>query len=528
MENFQITWIDIVIIAVYLVGITIYGLSFAKKESSAKDYFLAGGKIAWPVIGISLIGANITSITLIGLPGDAYSKGISVFNYEWTAAIILVFMSLFFIPFYLSSKIYTIPEFLERRYDRRSRMFFSALTVLSNIAVDIAGTLYGGYIVAKLVLPEADPILVISLLAIAAAIYTIPGGLSSVIYTELIQTILLLVASGIVAYATFTQIGSWENVVKVTPSEMLSLIRPIDDPHLPWTGLVFGVTLIGFYFWGTNQFMVQRTLSAIDLNHARWGSLFAAFIKLPILFMMVLPGTMARFLYPDLPKGDMVFPTLVFDILPVGLVGLVIAGLLAAMASSMSAALNSASTLLTMDYIRLIKPNWTSDQLVKAGKFITFILLIAAIFTATQITKFDSLFTYVQMVLSYLVPPIAVVFIWGIFWRGATANAAFLSMLFGVITAVILLIFRDIGFIAEIHYLHKAPILFFLSSLVLVIFSKLDKNKPSIDVQENFIWSINYFKEDMRHLKGLPWYKNYINLSVLLLIVTAVLVYVYR
>jgi SSS family solute:Na+ symporter len=527
MLDAKLSTLDIIIIFTYLIGIVIYGLSFAKKSADAKDYFLAGSSITWPVIGLSLIGANITSITLIGLPGDAYSFGISVFNYEWVAAIILVFVSIFFIPFYLKSQIYTIPEFLERRFDLRSRLFFSGITVISNVAVDIAGTLYGGYIVAKLVFPTADPLIVIISLAVAAAIYTIPGGLTSVIYTELIQTILLLVAATIVAIATFMKLGSWENVLQVTPANMLSLIRPIDDPHVPWTGLVFGVTLLGFYFWGTNQFMVQRTLSAKNLNHARWGSLLAGFIKLPVLFIMVLPGTMARFLYPDLESGDMVFPTLVFDILPTGLIGLVIAGLLAAMASSMSAALNSASTLVTMDFVQRLNPKVTNEKLVWWGKVITLILMIASVLIAPQIMKFDSLFRYIQTVLAYVVPPIACVFLWGLFWKRATANAAFISLVLGILAAVFLLAFDKVEFIHNIHFLHKGPILFVLSSVILVLISLFDK-KPDEKQISAYIWTPRHYHEETKELKMLPWYLNYRIQSVLLLIVTAILIYIFR
>jgi len=316
MPQFSLAPVDLIVIAVYFVFVIWLGISLGKKHDSAEDYFLAGRSMIWPFIGISLFASNISSTTLIGLAGDAYSTGICVFNYEWFAVVILIIFAIFFLPFILQARIFTMPEFLEKRFDGRARTYFSVLTLFLNIVVDTAGSLYAGGLMLKLIFPEIPMWQTITILAVVAGVYTIAGGLAAVIYTDAAQTILLLIGAVTVTFMALDKIGGWGNVTDVIPGDMLSLIRPLDDPSVPWLGLITGVPLLGFYFWCTNQFMVQRVLSAKNLEHGRWGSLLAGLLKLPVLFIMVLPGTMAILLYPDLPKPDLVYPTLMFDLLP--------------------------------------------------------------------------------------------------------------------------------------------------------------------------------------------------------------------
>ncbi|EIM76476.1 sss sodium solute transporter superfamily protein [Nitritalea halalkaliphila LW7] len=521
--------IDLIIMFVYLVGMIFYGLYHSKRTSS-EDYFLAGRSMTWPVVGISLFAANISSTTLIGLAGDAYSTGISVYNYEWMAAVILVFFSIFFLPFYLRSGVYTMPEFLERRYDSRSRYYFSFITLIGNVLIETAAGLYAGSLILKLVFPEVSMTLIIMLLAFAAAAYTIPGGLNAVVHTEVIQAILLLAGSLVLTYITYTEVGGWENVRAVTPPDMISLIRPIDDPSVPWTGLLFGVPLLGFYFWANNQFMVQRVLTAKDLNHGRWGALFAGLLKLPVLFFMVLPGTMARVLFPDLENADTVFPTLVFNLLPAGLIGLLMAGLLAAMSSSISATLNSASTLITMDFVKKAKPGLSSAQLVRVGQVSTVILVLLAAAWTPQIEKFDSLFKYLQIVVGMIAPPVVVVFIWGMFWKKGNANGAFYSLLSGFGIAATLITLKVVApelAISQWHFLHTAPLLFVCCSVIYVAVS-LVSPAPRPDQIEEYTWKNSIYTDETAALSALPWYKNYRVLSVLLLILTAIIVWNFR
>lgn len=359
METVGLNNIDYLIIIVYLVGIIWYGIKKGKRQNS-EDYFLAGRNMIWPIVGISLFAANIGSNTLIGLASDAYQTNVAVYNYEWMAAVVLVFFAVFFLPFYLKSKVYTMPEFIERRYDSRSRYLFSAITIIGNVIIDTASGLYAGNLILKIVFPGVPSWVIISLLALAAAAYTIPGGLSSVVHTEVIQAMLLLLGSMVLTYFCFKEVGGWNGMIEgleamrsagemdKTPEEIMSLVKPASDPHLPWTGLLLGVPLLGFYFWANNQFMVQRILSAKDLNHGRWGALFAGFLKLPVLWFMVLPGVVAIVLYTDLDVSflnytidvdgetvicqrlsdcpNMTYPVLIYQLLPTGLLGLVIAG----------------------------------------------------------------------------------------------------------------------------------------------------------------------------------------------------------
>jgi SSS family solute:Na+ symporter len=304
MENVTLSYIDILIIIVYFLGIITYGISKGKRKSS-EDYFLAGRGMTWPIVGIALFAANISSSTLVGLAGDAYKTNVHVYNYEWFAVVVLIFFAIFFLPFYLKSGVYTMPEFLEKRYDRRSRYYFSFITIVGNVLVDTAAGLYVGSIVLKLLLPELPSWQIILMLAIAAAAYTIPGGLNSVIQTEVIQAVLLVIGSILLTYYAFDALGGgWSDMMgnlthmlqggEVLSVERLkeaghyapenardvfSLVRPAEDEFMPWYGLLTGVPLLGFYFWANNQFMVQRVLGARDLNHGRWGALVAGLLK---------------------------------------------------------------------------------------------------------------------------------------------------------------------------------------------------------------------------------------------------------
>ena len=339
MEGVALGAVDLGLIAAYFVGSIALGIWFGRRHETAEDFFLAGRGMLWPVIGISLFASNISSSTLVGLAGDAYATGISVYNYEWMAAVVLVVFAIFFLPFLLRARVYTMPEFLARRFSGSARTYFALLTLFLNIVVDTAGGLYAGALMLGMIFPGIDLWVVVAVLAVAAGIYTAFGGLAAVMYTDVIQAALLILGSVLISLFAYQAIGGWDAVVAAVPAEKLSLIRPPGDPGVPWPGLLSGVFLLGFYFWCTNQFMVQRVLSARSLDHGRWGVLFAGLLKLPVLFIMVLPGSFALLLYPGLERPDLVYPTLLFDLLPVGVLGLVIAGFIAALMSQIDAQL---------------------------------------------------------------------------------------------------------------------------------------------------------------------------------------------
>lgn len=520
--------LDLAVIALYALGIIALGLFVSKRRASAEDYFLASREMTWPVIGLALLASNISSTTLIGLAGAAYATGISVYNYEWMATVVLAFFCVFFLPFLLRSQVYTLPEYLERRYDRRARTYFSALTIFLNILVDTAGTLYGGAIMLKLILPEWPLWQIVAVLALSAGVYTVAGGLRAVIYTETVQAVILLGASVFIAFFAFGKAGGWDAVMAAVDPAKLSLIRPLDDPGVPWLGLVLGVPLLGFYFWCTNQFMVQRVLSAKDENHGRWGALFAGLLKLPVLYVMVLPGTAAILLYPTLDKPDMVYPTLIFDLLPAGLVGIVVAGFFAAIMSSIASTFNSAATLVTMDFVRPRMPQASNAALVRAGRITTIVFMVLAVAWAPQIERFESLWQYLQAVLAYAVPPVCALFLVGLFWRGANATGALASIVVGLLGGAVLFYLNVIAEPAlGLHFLLVAPVLFVLSVVVLIAVS-LATAPPPAEKVEAMLWTPAFYRDETRALAGTAWWKNYRTQSVLLLALTAAIVWAFR
>lgn len=520
MPDFDLNTIDLVIVVVYAIVVIIFGLRYSKKKESAEDYFLGGRRFTWTLVGLSLFASNMSSSSLIGLSGAAYSTGISVYNYEWMAAVVLIFFAIFFLPYYLKSQVYTMPEFLERRFDSRSRYYFSGLTLIATIIIDTAGSLYAGALVIRLIFPQVEIWQAVAILAILAGSYTVVGGLAAVVFTDAVQAVLLTIASLLVAILAFIEIGgSWEAVTNVTQPDMLGVIMPLNDSFLPWPGLLVGVPILGFYFWCTNQFMVQRVLGAKNVNHGRWGALLAAAMKVPVIFIMVLPGTFARVLYPDLENPDMVFPALMFDLLPVGIVGIVAAGLLAAIRSSIDSTLNSASTLVTMDFFRKIKPDASQQTLTWVGRSFTFIFMILAAAWAPQIKNFPSLFSYLQNILAFISPPIVALFLTGLFWRRANGHGAFAAIVVGGIIAVAGIVSTITGadnILTEIHFLYMAGITLALSIIIVVVVSLLT-SPPDKEKIEAFIWTKKIYNAETEELRNLPWYQNYRILSVIIL-----------
>lgn len=565
----QLQNLDLIVIFLYLIGIIVYGISKSKRSSS-EDYFLGGRTMSWPIVGIALFSANISSSTLVGLASDGFQTNINVYNYEWYAVVILIIFAIFFLPFYLKSGVYTMPEFLQKRYDKRSRYYFSLITIIGNVMVDTAAALYVGSIVLKLLFPEVSSTTIIILLAIAAAAYTIPGGLNSVIQTEVIQAVLLIIGSCLITYFAFDQLGGgWSTMmssldellaaggvdfgeraangkyIPTTADEVFSVVRPSNDEFMPWWGLISGVALLGFYFWANNQFMVQRVLGAKDLNHGRWGALFAGFLKLPVIFIMIVPGVLALLLFNTLDISELgymtangvcenlsdcpnlTYPVLLFQLLPSGILGLVVAGLLAAMMSSVSATFNSASTLITMDFVKQIKPDWSSQRLVRVGQLSTLILVILASAWVPYIEQVsDSLWGYLQLVIAFTSPPVVSAFVLGLFWKKANRHGAFFSLIGGGIFAVFMILSMSFGwstYINELHFLAKANLLFAISVLIHIVVS-LVSAAPDAEVVANFTYKKAIYDQETEELKSLAWYQNYRILAIILGVITVIVV----
>jgi solute:Na+ symporter, SSS family len=519
MPTVNLSTTDLTVMAVYLVLIIGWGLRHARRQN-AEDYFLGGRGMTWPLIGMSMLAMCVSSSSLVGWSGDAYSTGIAVFNYGIAGAILpIVFFLVFFLPFYLRNKIYTLPEFLEGRYDARSRHYLSVITVLGYTFADAAVTLYAGALMVQLIFPGVGLESVIWGLAIVAASYTLIGGLSAVMWVDLIQSTVLILGSILLTWIAFDKAGGWDAVMLAAPPGHLHLLRPANDPSVPWPALLISVPLLGFYFWGLSQAMVQRTLSARDIDHGRWGNLFAAGLHFIVFFAMVLPGVAGRVLYPDLENPSRIYPTLVFGVLPEGVLGIVVIGFLAAMISTLSSILNSAQTLVTMDIIAKVKPHWQGRRLVIAGNLAGLAIIVVAAAWAPQIQKFDSVVKYFQQLLSYMAPPVVAVFLAGLFWRRASAAGAFAALISGFAIAVLLLLFLDRTPLKDWHFLYVAPVLFALSLCILTGVS-LATAPPSRDAVDRYVWHPSFFREETAGLAQRPWYENYRILSAILLIIT--------
>lgn len=527
IANINLSTTDLVVMVTYLVGIVVWGL-WNSSRKSAEGYFLGGRDMPWPIVGLSMFATVVSSSALVGWAGDAYSTGISVFNYGLFAAIVpIVFFLVFFLPFYLNNKIYTLPEFLEGRFDARSRTYLSILTVIGYVFADLSVTLYAGSLMLHMVFPQLSIPTIIWGLAILGASYTLIGGLSAVMRVELIQAFVLMAGSTVLTLTAFSKAGGWAAVMHALPEGHLSLIRPLNDPSVPWPALFISLPLLGFYYWGLSQAMVQRTLSARNMNHGRWGNLLAGALNFVIFFLMVLPGVAGRVLFPGLEKGDQIYPKMVFELLPSGLKGLVLIGFVAAMTSVLTSLLNSAQTLVTMDLITKLRPGITSRQQVFAGSIAGIVIVAIAALWAPQIAKFDSMVKYFQQFLAYLTPPVIAVFMCGLFWKRATATGAFVGLLSGFFISVSLLLGIKHTPLAQWNFLYVAPVLF-LVALAIVIPTSLATAPPDKQTVERFVWNPTFFREETRELSGVAWFRNFRILSILLLILMAVFVYVWR
>jgi solute:Na+ symporter, SSS family len=518
---------DWLIVAFYASGLIGLGMILTRRRLAPVDYFLASRNSRWHVIGFAMLASNISSTALVGLAGGAYAIGISVYDYEWSAVVILVFFCVFLLPFVIRSGTYTMPEFLEQRYDQRARWLFALLTLFLTIFVDSAAVLYSGSLVCRILFPAAPLWLIVFVLAGSAGLYTILGGLRAVIYTEAVQGVVLMAGASVITIAAFHKAGGWSAVMSGVNPAKISLLRPIGDPGVPWPGLLLGIPLLGFYYWCTNQTIVQRLLSAKDIDQARWGALFAGLLKLPVLFLVVLPGTCALIIFPNLPRADMVYPKLILDLLPRGLVGLVVAGFIAATMVSIASMLNSASTLVTMDLVKRINPNLSGSGTVTVGRMTTGILLVIAVVWAPQLQSFPSLWQYLQAVLAYAVPPAVAVFGVGMFWRGANADGAAVTLVLGSLCGVALFLVNVVLLWTHLHFLYVAPILTALDAVLLIGVSLY---RPAISSarSEATMWKLNYADAERARLENVPLWQDYRFLALGLLLLTAAVVFAFR
>ena len=520
METFSISSLDLIIVLVYLVLIIWWGLKNGK-SSDSQSYFLAGRTMSWWVVGLSLFAASISSTTLIGQSGDAYHTGLAVFNYNLTGIVVMVFFAIFLLPLYIKSGIFTIPEFLEKRFDCRSRYYFSAICVIGNIFLDAAGALYAAALIIKLVLPDVDLQIIILVFAIISASYTIPGGLSSAINAELIQAIILIIGSVFLSYFCFQQGGDYFYQLFTNDDVLVKLVRPLNDTATPWLGVIVGMPVLGIYFWANNQTLVQRVLSSKSIDEGRKGVLFTGFLTVITLFIIAIPGVIARDLFPGLERPDMVYPNMVLQLIPVGLLGVMLAALLSALTSTLSAILNSTSTLFTMDFYAKYDKNASSKRLVLIGKITSCVIIILAALWAPQIGQFGSLLKYYQEMLSYIAPPIVATFLLGVFNKRVNSNGAFAGLMSGLVIAVVMLFYK-IEIFGDLHFLLIVPYLLVIS-LIITYLTSLCFAKPGKEKLQNTVFSWSELKEEFLKRRMEAWYKNYHYWALGLLVISAMI-----
>lgn len=540
--DFHVGPIDLTVIVAYLVLSRVLPLVLnsrmqkkadkaqaaeGKEDDAAEDYFLGGRNFIWPFVGLSLVATNMSGATFVGLAGGAYDQGISIYAYEWISTVVLAVFIFVILPFYLKSSAFTLPEFLEKRFDRRTRMAFAGFNLFANMFIDMAAALFAGAVVVQTLYPSVPLWVAVAVLATLAAVYTVFGGLGAVMISDSIQATITLIGGALVAFATFRAVESWDAVTQTAGDEKMSLILPASNPDLPWPGLITGALVVGMYYWTTNQLVVQRTLGAKSIEHGRWGALLAGFIKLLFLFLFIFPGVMALSLYPDLESPDQVFPTLVFDLMPVGVRGLILAAVIAAITSTVDSILNSASTIVTMDFVKTLRPKTSNNSLVVIGRWATVGALIVAILWTPFIANFDTLYNYLQSVLSYLVPPVVVVFLAGILVKRITPVAALTTLVVMQAAGLVGFLAIEVGGMVDLQFLYASGISVVLSVLVLTGVTMVTTPREYGEI-EDVTWSRSFWSEESAALEGVPLWKNYRVLTVIMLAVTAIIVYTFR
>lgn len=493
--KFELTTIDYAVIGFYFAFMLWHGWRASKEHrkegEGAKAYFLASRNLPWYLIGFSLYASNMSGSSFIGLMGASYAHGFTVFHYEWTATLILLFFALFMLPRFLARGIATLPEFLESRYSPEARRLYSLFTIFAIIFIDTSGALYAGGLVTTQIIPQISLFQAILGLGLITGLYTMVGGLKAVVVIETFQAVLLIAGGACIVWFGLDAVGGWDALMQGVDDTKKQWIRPMDDAFMPWTG-IFGIILLGMYYWTMNQFIAQRTLGARTLRDGQVGSLFAGLLKLPNFFLMIIPGMIALVLYPNLKSPDLAFPTLVAELMPVGVRGLVLTGLIAATMSSIESALNAAASLITLDFVHKVKPEWGDRRLRIVGQIVTFTIMLIAIFYAPVIAKFPNLFEYVQSVLAYIIPSIVAVYLLGLFSDRINNRAAVVVLIFGFIVGVgwfavtqIPVLTRAMS-LPSIHYTNMAAILFIFWVVMAYAISLFGKRPHENKLQSAF------------------------------------------
>ena len=432
-----------------LVGSLGVGLYMAHRRSAGKNssnFFLGGRKITWPVIGASLFATNIGAEHLVGLSGDSYRYGLSAGSVELTTAITLGFACAILFPYYIKNKIFTIPEFLEIRYNRNARLFFSWLMLVISIMTKLAFTLFAGALVMNSLLGWSV-MTTVFFTGIIVAVFTIIGGFTAIAYTDTIQTVIMIVGCSIMLFIGLDKVGGWSGLMEKVPEAMV-IAQPVEDPVYPFWGIIATAFYAGIFYWGIDQVNVQRVLAASNLQQARWGAMFAVFLKMFPVFIFALPGVIAFALFPGLDgdESQQTFIVLLNRLLPSGVRGLVLASLVAALISSLIAVLNSVSTLVVRDFVVEFRPKTSEKRQVLIGRLVIFIVVLFGIGAAWLVYKNEEgLYKYLQTITAYLVIPVFPAIFFGIVSKKVTLRGATVSVIAGIFLATIFVVDQFLG-----------------------------------------------------------------------------------
>ena len=491
----QLGTIDILFVVLYLLiiaGVSVW--SIRKSKASPSGYFLANRNLGWWVIGASILASNVGSEHIVGLAGTAAKSGLVMGHYELHSWIVLV-LGWVFVPFYMRSMVYTMPEFLERRFNAKARRLLSVIQLLSYVITKASVTIFAGALVFNSFL-GVDFWTGAIILVVVTGIYTVLGGLHTVMYTEAIQAIVLLFGSAVLLFIGLDKVGGWQAMIASIPKEKLNMFPPLSDPDFPWVGILLASPIVGLWYWCTDQHIVQRCLAGKNEKEARRGTIFAAYLKLLPFFIFLIPGLIAYGLSQqgklELTDANAAFPTLVKAIMPVGLRGLLAGGLLAALMSSLASVYNACSTLFTMDIYQKIKPAADDKELVRVGRIATGVVVLLGMAWIPMMGRVsDTLYQYLQSVQSYLAPPIAAVFLLGVFFKRINATGAYTAMVVGFIAGLLKLtleMFKDnfsgiVYQFATINFLYFCILLFLFSMVLMVIVSLLTEKPPEQQIR---------------------------------------------
>ncbi len=492
-------WDNLVVLLYFSIALLI-GLYTAAKTrgKGAEQYFLAGKNVGWIAIGMSLFATNISSEHLVGLAGAGSSNGFIVGQFEWLAIFILFLLGWVFAPIFIRSNVYTMPEFLGKRFGNKSRIYLTSVSIVSYLFTKIAVTiLAGGFLLSEVL--GWDMFTAVVLIVLLTGLYTVIGGLSSVINTQIFQTVVLIFGALFLTLFGIKEIGGLSALTAKLPLDYFKMFKPFSDPDFPWTGILFGAPILGIWYWCTDQYIVQRILSAKGISAARKGTALAAGLKFFPIFLLIIPGLIAAILYPEV-KGDEAYTLLLSGtLLPVGIKGIVISGLFAAIMSSLASAFNSSATLISIDLVKPYKKNITDQELVLVGRLATVLIVFLTIMIVPLLRVINTnIYIYLQNLQAYISPPIASVFLIGIFWKGATSKGAFYALAIGGFLGLIRVISTlldpsnssnifGLNYFVNINFLHFAVLLFLVSTFILVTVSISDRKALAVTgIQPSF------------------------------------------